>query len=209
MTPDSNPPSGPPSVRLLVRKLERVRLGVARTGSAAVFCPGQCRSMGVEICRVCPRLSAITEEAIVCTPAPAPVAPAEALDDGPTGIDACVGDAMGYAALLVDAAVPAASLSEPSDTSGHFVAVVVDEEARSLGLVDFAAAPELEECSVEELARQVPPVREAAPLAHAIDRMVHERARALPVVNDDGEVVGVLTDLDALRWVARREPPGR
>jgi len=28
-------------------------------------------------------------------------------------------------------------------------------------------------------------------------------------VNDDGEVVGVLTDLDALRWVARREPPGR
>jgi hypothetical protein len=164
--------------------------------------------MGIEICRVCPRLSAITEEAIVCTPA-AEGAPVEELGDGPTGIDACVGDAMGYAALLVDAAVPAATLSEPSDTPGHFVAVVVDEEARSLGLVDFATAPELEECSVEELARQVPPVREAAPLAHAIDRMVHERARALPVVNDDGEVVGVLTDLDALRWVARREPPGR
>jgi CBS domain-containing protein len=34
--------------------------------------------------------------------------------------------------------------------------------------------------------------------------MVHERSRALPVVDDEGQVVALLTDLDALRWVARR-----
>lgn len=206
MTPDSSPPEGPPSVRLLVRKLERLHLVIGRTSSSVVFCPGQCRSMGLELCKVCPRLTAVTDEAIMCTPPPGAAVPSEELGQGPVGIDACVGDAMGYAALLVDAAVPAANLSEPPETPGPSVAVVVDKEARSLGLIDFADAPELEEGSVEELARQVPPVREAAPLAHAIDRMVHERARALPVVNDEGQVVGVLTDLDALRWVARREP---
>jgi CBS domain-containing protein len=41
-------------------------------------------------------------------------------------------------------------------------------------------------------------------LVHAIDRMVHERARALPVVDEEGRIVALLTDLDVLRWVARR-----
>jgi CBS domain-containing protein len=34
--------------------------------------------------------------------------------------------------------------------------------------------------------------------------MVKGHARHLPVVRSDGRVVGMLADLDALRWVARR-----
>jgi CBS domain-containing protein len=36
--------------------------------------------------------------------------------------------------------------------------------------------------------------------------MVKERRRFLPVVADSGQVVGLLSDLDALHWVASRRP---
>jgi CBS domain-containing protein len=67
-----------------------------------------------------------------------------------------------------------------------------------------AAAGAFVDCSVADLVRRVAPIHEGAPLAEAVERMVHERARALPVVDDRGRVVGLLTDLDALHWVARR-----
>jgi CBS-domain-containing membrane protein len=54
------------------------------------------------------------------------------------------------------------------------------------------------------VARPIAAVPEAAPLSHAIERMAHEHARALPVVDDARRAVALVTDLDALAWVARR-----
>jgi len=82
---------------------------------------------------------------------------------------------------------------------------VVDEWGRSVGIVersDADAAPP--EACLHGIVRVVAPVHEATPLAIVIERMVHDRARALPVVDEDGRPVGLVTDLDALRWVAER-----
>jgi CBS domain-containing protein len=159
--------------------------------------------MGVDTCSECPLFTMLEQDAIHCTPPPGAVAPA----GGPVGSDASVGEAMGIAAFLVDARLPAATFARSLHVPGHRVAVVVDDALHSMGLVEVAvAARAVEDCSVEELVRRVPPIHEGAPLARAIERMVHERARALPVVDDQGRVVGLLTDLDALHWVAHHDP---
>ena len=203
MSPDSSPPGRPHPVRLPVRTLERVHIDASRTETEAVFCPGQCRSMHIDTCRDCERLMAFGEDGIHCTPDPGAVASIGA----PAGSDVSVGEAMGCAAFLVDAELPAAAFARALHMPGHRVAVVVDEAQRALGLVEVAvAAAALEHTTVQDLVRQVACIHEGTPLARAIDRMVHERVRALPVVDDEGRVVGLLTNLDALHWVAHRNP---
>jgi CBS domain-containing protein len=159
--------------------------------------------MRVDTCRDCERLMAIADDAVHCTPPPGALSPVGA----PAGSDVSVGEAMGCAAFLVDAELPAADFARALDMPGHRVAVVVDEARRALGLVEVAvAAAALDGTTVQDLVRQVLVIHEGEPLARAIDRMVHERVRALPVVDDQDRVVGLLTDLDALHWVAHRDP---
>jgi CBS domain-containing protein len=118
---------------------------------------------------------------------------------------------MGYFAVTVHADLAAEAVGRALLEERTVVGMVVDDEGRLLGLVDPAEATEaVDPVRACDLARPVLPIHERVPLAHAVDRMVKERARALPVVDDSGCVVALLTDLDALHWVARRsstEPP--
>jgi CBS domain-containing protein len=117
-----------------------------------------------------------------------------------------VGEAAGDAVLCVHGAITAtvvASALRPK--KNEWVAVVVDDDGKPVGVLhaaDALGAPS--SVRAERIARRVAPVRESAPLAHAVDRMVREHARALPVTDEAGRVVGLLTDLDLLAWVARR-----
>jgi CBS domain-containing protein len=45
---------------------------------------------------------------------------------------------------------------------------------------------------------------EGARLSHAISLMASEDVHQVPVVSADGELIGVVTALDCLRWIARR-----
>jgi CBS domain-containing protein len=195
----------PPVVRLRVRRVERVRLGGDRITGITVFCPGQRRSLDLESCRRCHRLASAAEDSIVCAP-PEPEPTALALvSSARLGGDACVGDAMGPFAVVVDADVSACAAARSLQASGVVVAIVVDEWERLVGLLDRDDGARTNKSVLAGgLARRVNPVHESAPLVHAIDRMVHERNRALPVVGDEGCVVALLTDLDALNWVAHR-----
>jgi hypothetical protein len=47
-------------------------------------------------------------------------------------------------------------------------------------------------------------VRDDVDLGRAIRLMAAERVRSLPVVSRDGSVLGVLRDIDALRWLTRK-----
>jgi CBS domain-containing protein len=194
-----------PLVRLRVRTLRRVDDEGQRRSQLTVFCPTHLRSIDVETCKVCARIASVAEEAIECTPAPSDRPPGDLRDVLRLGADACVGDAMGHDAVAVDANLTVEPLLRGLADAGAIVGIVVDEEGRLLGLVDAAdVAGAARERRAYELARPITPVLESAPLAEAVLRMVHERSRALPVVDDEGQVVALLTDLDALRWVARR-----
>jgi CBS-domain-containing membrane protein len=194
-----------PLVRLRVRALRHVRHDGDRSAISTVFCPGQCRSIDVDTCRCCPRLLSAVEDTIECAPPKSERLPRELLAEARLGGDVCVGDAMGHIAVSVHAELKAVALTRALEEEGAIVAMVVDDDGRLVGLVDAAdAALAIESVRARELARRITPVHESAPLAHAVDRMVRERARALPVVDDDGCAVAVLTDLDALHWVALR-----
>jgi CBS-domain-containing membrane protein len=194
-----------PLVRLRVRALRHVGHDGDLRASSTVFCPGQCRSIDVETCRRCPRLSRAVDDTIECAPPKSERVARDLLADARLGDDACVGDAMGPVAVSVHAELRAVALTSALQEEGAVVAIVVDEDGHLLGLVGAAdAVRAIESVRARELAHRVTPVHESAPLAHAVDRMVRERARALPVVDNDGYVVALLTDLDALHWVARR-----
>jgi CBS domain-containing protein len=83
---------------------------------------------------------------------------------------------------------------------------VVDEDLRLIGVVsrsDLLAAP------ANALARDIMPSRihalpEHAPIGYAIALMGFEKISEVPVVTDDGEIVGLWHALDALRWTAER-----
>ena len=194
-------------VRLRVRLLRRVRSEGDPGRSSTVFCPERGRSVEVDVCQLCPRLSRAGDAAIECTP----VSCGKLEDLGAVlrlGGNARVGDAMGHYAVAVLAELPAAAVTRCLVEEGTGVAIVVDDEGHLVGLVEAAAAAQVPGATpARRLARPVVPVHESAPLALAVDRMVRERARALPVVDDGGCVVALLTDLDALRWVAQRGSP--
>ena len=160
--------------------------------------------MELQLCMQCPRLSRAVDEAIECTPPPSERCSRDALV-ARLGQDARVGDAMGSRAVALHADVAVEIVGRVLEENGALVAVVVDRDGRLVGLLDAAETVRAAvNVRAGKLARWIGPVHEAAPLDHAVDRMVRERARALPVVDDGGCVVALLTDLDALRWVARR-----
>jgi CBS domain-containing protein len=189
-----------PLVRLRVRLLRCVRDHGHANVLPTVFCPERARSTDLDACRRCRRLATAAEDAIECTPL---LFDCDRLAVTRLGADASVGNAMGIFAVSVPADLAARTLALCLDEAGVSVAIVADDARRLVGLVDAAdAARAVESVRARDLARRIAPVHEAAPLDLAVDRMVRERARALPVVDDEGCVVALLTDLDALRWVA-------
>jgi hypothetical protein len=179
------------SVRLGVRRLIIVGHSGQRVAQS-VFCPRQLRSTQVDVCRCCPRAVRIDGASVTCAPG------VEPLRD-----EVLVGTAMGGASVAVMADVAVVQLAEAIEPGGWVPAVVLDAAHRALGLIDREqlASGERGAC-VGTLARPTAPVREVSPLMSVVHRMVRERARSLPVVDAAHCTVGVVTDLDALRWVA-------
>jgi len=191
-------------VRLRVRRLRVLGPAGDWRDTASVFCPRHRRTMTLTSCLTCPRLHAAAEDSIECAAAPDEDLADEAFHLR-IGGDACVGDAMSCTTVCVLADVAAAALARSLKEQGASFAVVVDEPDRFRGLVDLEAATLADAwASAGSLVRPTHPVREAAPLAFAVERMVHERARALPVVDEEGFVVALISDIDALHWVAQQ-----
>lgn len=207
MTPgaDASFDSDPPLVRLRVRVLRQVDRDGDPAASSTVFCPARHRSLAIDTCLGCEHLCRALGDAIECVPARGQP---DGRDPGPPnrlGEDAWVGDAMGAFALAVHVALPLDGLRRAFEEAAAAVALVVDDRERLAGVVEDTLVARMKApARAIDLARRVQPVHESERLVHAIDRMIHERARALPVIDDDGCVVALLTDLDALRWVAQR-----
>lgn len=48
-------------------------------------------------------------------------------------------------------------------------------------------------------------MKETAPIAQAAAMMAFEAIHRLPIVSDAGEVIGILSSIDVLRWIAEQE----
>jgi CBS domain-containing protein len=60
----------------------------------------------------------------------------------------------------------------------------------------------------EVMLRDVPTVHRDTPLATTIERLLETARRRVVVVDDAGQVVGIITDGDVLRRAAQRDRPG-
>jgi hypothetical protein len=194
-------------VRLRIRGHERVGacgdVAIVRT----VFCPSQQSSMDVAVCRRCVHLLRADDAVVECSPATFASDVRGLESDAGLGGDVCVGEAIGPYSVSVcaDAPVRAAFAALSRAPAAVLMGIVVDAANHVVGCIERIepCGPMDADCT-ERLARAVAPVRESATLAVAVARMTKERRRALPVVDDEGRTVGLISDLDALRWVARR-----
>jgi predicted transcriptional regulator len=180
------------TVRLGIRRRLVVGHGGQRVG-CSVFCPRELRSMHVDLCRRCARAAAIDDGSVTCVP-----------EVGTSAAERSVGAAMGEVSIAIEASVAVAELARLAESNSWISVAVLDADHRELGLIQreqLVTAPQ--GASARDVARWVVPVWESSPLLDVVHRMVRERARALPVVGEAMNGVGILTDLDALRWAAR------
>ena len=186
----------------------RVRETVGAHGRArrslTVFCPRRAKSLRLRECAHCPRLLDGTDTELRCTP------------DAP---EAFVGSAMSTRALCVRVDARAAEYERPFTASRQWVLPVVDVAACVVGVVwrqdmrerpsrpggALGAALGAEERAAEVMDARDLTVPEDASVTAAAERMRAMRTRALVVTSATrpGVVVGVVTDLELLRWVAK------
>jgi hypothetical protein len=198
------------SVDLPVRSLEIFERNGGRARALRVFCPTRNASTDTSDCANCPFVRAVSEANVSCTPAGVAPAPESALD-GPLflGPDALakgtpVGAVCAAHSVAVRVDVSAARARLLLDRNPHVVVLAANDEVRgTLSGMDPAEGL----TSLGELAAVGPVLRESAPLIQAIDLMVHGHMRFVAVTGEDRRFVGLISDLDVLRWVARRRTP--
>jgi predicted transcriptional regulator len=168
-----------------------------------VLCPTRRGSIDLDVCRACPRLQAASDRVVECTPV---VATPDA--------DMPVGSIAPAQVTLVRAEVPVAALE--SLVPSELLVPVVDQAGRFLG---FFAASHVAGAGVPlppRLARAMPVgarsfgssllVHEGTPWPQAVRFMARRHGRVLAITDESGVVRSVLTDLDALRAVAKAGP---
>ena len=206
--------------RLAVRRCRVVSADGSETTTRSVHCPRRERSETVERCCGCSHMRTIDVEddgdrgAVECT-VPAP--PTRGDRRRKTKPD--VAEAAAHARLhevmtddvtcvRADALVEAAAALVAA--RGVRALPVVDETRKLVGILsksDLLRATSEEGSASRTVSEVMTPLvhglPEEAPIAYAISLMAAERLHEVPAVSSDGRVVGMLTALDALRWVAR------
>jgi len=214
---------------VLVREV--VRRDGSRAPALRVFCSRRAASVPLETCEACPSCVDIAPDEdgvgtlVRCQP-PHAIATIPRTDrprgmDDPPGEATLVGSILRGGTLCVasDAEVPALrALSVERALLGLFI---VDNDGRLVGLVRDV-----------NLLRAVQPTPDAGPLAaleardvnradavmstatsvwedisvrRAIRCMASAHLREIPVVTREGQLVGVLRDIDGLRWIAAEQ----
>jgi CBS-domain-containing membrane protein len=95
---------------------------------------------------------------------------------------------------------------------------IVDDARKLVGIVtrgDLLRQQMATGLVTEVMTPRVHALPEDAPLAYAVALMAADQVHEVPIVTHDGDVVGILTALDALHWMAEElgyrlsEPTGR
>jgi CBS domain-containing protein len=180
------------------------------TATRTVLCPQHGEAVALAVCGECPRCEHIGEEGVTCTPdAPHPtmrwasrlhrILPSAgdrvAIAEVMTRDVACVRDDVSVEslqALLRDRAIGAVPVV---DGDGFPIGVVSKSDlVRERDELDFTVA--------DLMSRVAYTLREDDPLSRAAAVMAVEHVHHLPIVAADGRVVGMLSSLDFVRWVA-------
>lgn len=204
----SSEPSTSASARLLEVRTVEVVAGRGRSVTlSSVRCPIRGRSAAVEECAHCGEGSGIAQDplgrgACLCCGAPPrlePHAPAES---------ARVSEVMRRSSVALRPGVGRSVAADALRSRGVESAPVVDGEGRPIGLVAEADLLRARRGSkvADAMTRVALSVPEHAPVSRAAALMVGQRTERLAVVSHDGVVVGVLSAMDVVAWLAAGGP---
>jgi CBS domain-containing protein len=193
-----------------MQRLVRIRLTHRRDGDtdtrASVFCPSHAASRTLDECLDCPARIGFKDDPddawVMCTREPS------GEDDGPVA----VAHAMTRTVRCVRSDVEIGALESLLLAHAIGGAPVLDEHDRLIGVASLRdvanhrRAGGASEAHVVEIASEPPiTIGEHEPIARAAARMAFEHVHRLPVIDEHGAVVGILTALDLVRWTAREE----
>jgi CBS domain len=190
------------SARLLEVRTVEVIAGKGRSITLSnVRCPVRGRSAAVEECAHCGRSDGVAQDALArgewlsCRTPHA----GEPAGDGPP-----VREIMRRASVAVRPDVARSVAADALRAHGQPSAPVVDGEGRPVGFVGEAALLRARSGTrvVDAMLRVALSVPESAPIARAAALMTSQRVDRVAVVSDDGILVGVLSALDVMGWVA-------
>jgi CBS domain-containing protein len=219
--------------RVPIRPIHRVGKSGRRERTLSVYCPFRARSFDVEHCRACSRCVSWAEDpnapgaSLVCASEDVAAAAVYLGSRRTRGRfdevarQAPIGLVMDPSATVVHHDADLETLrSELKGQTGRVLPVVGDD-GRLLGvvtvdhLVPTAARArrdvrELLSLLVPSTVREVMTARvvafpESGRVADALEAMITERVRYLPIVTAGGEVIGIVWDLNILSWLARRQ----
>lgn len=199
-------PEPSPNERLLEIRTVDVVSGRGRSITlSSVRCPRRSRSAAVEECAHCGESSGVARDAVARGEYLWCRVSAPAWHEGARPAElALVGEVMSRTSVALRAGVGRAIAADALRARGALSAPVVDGEGRPVGLVSEAdllrskAGAKVSDAMVR-VALCVP---EAAPLSRAAALMASHGLDRLPVVSGDGIVVGVLTAMDVVAWLA-------
>ena len=198
---------------------EMIRSDGSHTVAFRVFCPRRGQSVPLSTCEDCAACLEIAADGpgadgcVRCTPAPvtlgARISGGEPLGGARTPEGIAVGDVLTKRVLCVgrDLSVPGlVALFVERAMGGVFV---VDDDGMLLGSireVDFVRSRPLHEplCSAGEMMSSAIAVLEETPVRRAILQMARSHLREAPIVTRAGELLGVLRDIEGLRWITAR-----
>jgi CBS domain len=199
-------------VEIPVRTLEIHDRSGQPTRALRVFCPRSHASIETRACASCEFAEAFDETAVVCRRGdrgnPEPPARGQSLFIGPNALAlrTPLGSVCAVHSVAVRVDVPVAHARKLLDRDA--VVIVLDADERVTGVM-LASDPIHRLAALDDVENRTPALPESAPLVEAFELMVHSRARFVPVTGDEGRFVGVVADLDVLRWVARSRTPRR
>lgn len=200
----------------LVKLPVRLRSVVSEDGlsiAALVRCPRQNSSIDAARCTACTRKRSLTWDektggSVVCAPG---VAVARPIGDARTDFSEAAARCQLHELVepVTFCVRPGTRLSKARRLlldRGLRAVPVVDDELRLVGIL---SRTDLVDAPPTALVRDVMPARvhalpEDAPIGYAIALMASENVHEVPVVTEDGEVLGLFHACDALRWTAER-----
>jgi CBS domain-containing protein len=173
-----------------------------------VSCPTVGHTVAAEACELCQHLEAVSTTAVQCTP---PVVPPERdprEDLRERAIRTQVADLAAPEIVCIRGDASVADATRLLVEHDLRCLPVVDAERKLVGIVSRAdlLRESVHERAVltEIMTPRVHALPEDAPLAYAVALMAESRVHEVPLVTNDGVVVGVFTALDALRWMAEQ-----
>lgn len=198
-----------PLVRLQVHRRSIERGEAGRDDALTVHCPISREARTVEHCAGCSRFEAIevdAEGASLLCHVPEAARPARLLSERRL-CDALEGTfAAEIACSDVDCLDPELQATEAAklmEVRGVAAAPVVDDRGVLVGLISAQTRPDPDEEVEDAMSSQPVTLPENASVADAVVLMARSGRQHLPIVTAAGEVVGMLSAIDLVRWLAR------